>query len=151
MDMSLIAKALQRGGGLVPTLGIELVEDDSGSPGCRMPIRQELTGSPGIAHGGAVAALLDTALGALAIQRALRRGRVPATVELKTNFLRPVRRGEVLFTRTQLESEGKSLLVISGRAFAEGDDEPVAFAVGTFNLYDSPQMLEGLARLGEDA
>ena len=41
----------------------------------------------------------------------------------------------------QLQSQGSSLLVISGQAHLESSGERVAFAVGTFNLYGS---LEGV-------
>ena len=80
-------------------------------------------------------ALLDTALGMQAMEVALQRGCAASTVEMKVNFLRPAAVGTSLYTRTQVQSEGKSLLVVTGTAFDRDSDAPVAFAVGTFNVY----------------
>ena len=135
------AAALQylRRSGLINQLGIEL-ELDGEALRCAMVIDAQHCGAPGIAHGGAVATLLDTALGARAMQHSMARGRATSTVEIKVNFLRPARVGQTLITQTRIESAGRSLLVVSGSARDAETDEPVAFAVGTFNLYVSETM-----------
>ena len=134
MNVIDIFEQLKRLGGLFQHLGIDFAQDADGLS-TRMAISPQLQGSPGVAHGGSVMALMDTALGLEAQHRALARGCAVSTVEMKVNFLRPARLGKTLVTRTEVQSEGKSLLVISGSAVEDGSDAPVAFAVGTFNMY----------------
>lgn len=145
IPLETVLDALQRGGGMVTTLGIEFTVDDEGDPSCRMEITPELTGAPGVAHGGAVATLLDTALGMAAMAHSLSVGRATSTVEIKVNFLRPAKQGTVLVTNTTIQSAGRSLLVVSGTAYDEDTGEKVGLAVGTFNLFS----LEAMARKRE--
>ncbi len=136
-----ILDSLQRLDGLVSTLGIafEVGEEEIT---CRYSVERSHTGAPGIAHGGAVMTLLDSALGACALKLAVARGQMASTVELKVNFLRPAREGQTLVTKTTIQSAGRSLLVLSGSASDEATGEQIAFAVGTFNLYESDLRLE---------
>lgn len=129
-----ITAALSRVGGLAPRLGI-VFERHHGRMRCRMPIDERHVGAPDVAHGGAVMTLLDMALGVDALERAAARGKATSTVELKVNFLRPAKVGTVLVTETTIEYEGKSLLVVSGRARELDSGRAVALAVGTFNFY----------------
>ena len=122
-------------GGLIQGLGITFQLDDNGTPVASMTIDDRHRGGPGVAHGGALSALMDSALGAHAFVMAASRGQATSTVELKTNFLRPVPLGRTLYTSTSVQSAGRSLLVLAGRAFDESTGKPVAFSVGTFNLY----------------
>ena len=130
-----IVEGLVRVGGLAPRLGIAF-ERHEGRMRCVMPIDERHVGAPDVAHGGAVTTLLDMALGVEALERAAARGMATSTVELKVNFLRPARRGATLVTETTVEYEGKSLLVISGRARERDGGRAVALAVGTFNFYE---------------
>ncbi|MEM9487647.1 MAG: PaaI family thioesterase [Myxococcota bacterium] len=135
MNVRDVIGSLQNMGGLIPSLGIEFGGEGEDIT-CRMHITRAHTGAPGVAHGGAVTALMDTALGGRALMHALPRGRATSTVEIKVNFLRPAREGQTLITRTAVQHAGKSLLVISGSAVDEATDKQIAFAVGTFNLYE---------------
>ena len=81
---------------LVALLGLRLVEVEAG--------RVVFTGTPaetfynglGVAHGGFAATMLDSALGC-AINSTMPAGRLFTTLELKINYIRPLRRevGEV--------------------------------------------------------
>lgn len=126
--------AVQAAGGLTTSLGMSFDIGATQVVG-RMTIAQGHVGGPGVSHGGAVSSLLDSALGATALQHALRKGMVTSTVELKVNFLRPAPLGTRLVTSSTIQSAGRSLLVVSGYAADEDTDNRVAFAVGTFNLY----------------
>lgn len=140
MSIEGVLAALRDGGGLVPTLGIELeVQEDQviGS----LTLGPEHAGAPGVAHGGTIMALLDSVLGFHALALALEVGRATSTVELKTNFLRPARVGQRLVVRPEVQSRGRSLLVLSGHAEDVDTGERVAFAVGTFNLYAADRLL----------
>lgn len=135
MTIEDVLEALPRWSGLVEALGIEPRIDEEGLLRCRMPTGRVHGGAPGIAHGGAIMSLLDTALGMEAMRHALDVGKVTSTVELKVNLLRPVPIGQTLNTRTRVQHAGRSLLVVSGEAFDEESGEQIAFAVGTFNVY----------------
>ncbi|MFN3199516.1 MAG: PaaI family thioesterase [Bradymonadia bacterium] len=139
MTLKNVWRRLQEHGGLIATLGIEGALEDGVVVG-RMPIDRGHTGAPGIAHGGSLMALLDTTLGGVALMHALQRQRATSTVEMKVNFLRPVPEGETVVARASLQSAGKSLMVITGTAELESSGEPVAFAVGTFNLFSLEKM-----------
>jgi len=139
MTLQTIIDALRSQGGLLSTLGIEF--DVSGpSVSASMTIEPHHAGAPGIAHGGAIAALLDSALGVEALKLALEAGRLTSTVELKTNFLRPVPVGRRIVVEPEVQSRGKSLLVLSGAAVDTETGERVAFAVGTFNVFATDRL-----------
>lgn len=135
MQLKQIMDHLNEMGGMAPTLGLEFSFDGE-VPVCRLALNQSHMGAPGIAHGGAVMTLLDSALGVHAMQHALTKGKATSTVELKVNFLRPAKIGQTLYTETTIQSAGRSLLVMSGTAIDEETGKKIAFAVGTFNLYD---------------
>ncbi len=134
MTLPDIWKKLHEHGGLVSTLGIDGALEDEAITG-RMAIERKHTGAPGVAHGGSVMALLDTTLGGVALMHALQSGQAISTVEMKVNFLRPALQGVTLIARAQLQSAGKSLLVVTGTAEVESTGEAVGFAIGTFNLF----------------
>lgn len=139
MTLHPLIDALKSQEGLIRTLGLDLQATDDGLH-VAMTMQPLHAGAPGIAHGGAVMALLDTALGFRALQISLSQNQLTSTVEMKTNFLRPARVGQRLIVRPELQSHGRSLLVLSGHAEDAQTGERVAFAVGTFNLYDSPKL-----------
>ncbi len=136
MGIEQALQALQQMGGLTSTLGIsfEVIEQDVV---CRVTIEGRHVGAPGISHGGTITTLFDSALGARALALAMERGQSTSTVELKVNFLRPARQGQTLVTSTTIQSAGKTLLVLTGTASDEATGERIAFAVGTFNLYEA--------------
>lgn len=151
MKVEDITNALQSVGGLITGLAIEF-EIDGDEVICRMPITHAHVGAPGVAHGGAVSAFLDTALGARALVHAASVGRATSTVELKVNFLRPARLGKTLVTSAVVQSAGRSLLVVSGKAVEADTGKGIAFAVGTFNLYKADLRTQfQLGETSEDA
>lgn len=139
MTLDFILDAIQSQEGLVRTLGIELTPDDQGVT-AHMTVKPLHSGAPGIAHGGSVVSLLDSALGFHALGLALEVGCATSTVELKTNFLRPVKVGQRLVVRPEVQSRGRSLLVLSGTAEDAETGERVAFAVGTFNIFGTDRL-----------
>lgn len=139
MTLDQILALLRSQDGLLQTLGIELLPSSTGIS-ARMTVAPLHAGAPGIAHGGAVVSLLDSALGFQALALALEVGCATSTVELKTNFLRPVKVGQQLVVTPELQSRGRSLLVLSGAAEDAETGERVAFAVGTFNLFTTERI-----------
>ena len=112
----------------------------------RMVIRPEHLSSPGVAHGGVVAGLMDAALGAAALTLAFTAGDLVSTVEFKINYLHPVRLGDELRAVAQVDHAGKSLLVSSGVIYCQAttnaaDATAVAQGMGTFNRYPASKRL----------
>ena len=135
VDVEAVLEALGSWG-LIQTLGMEIRLQPDGTPVCRLALDERHQGGPGIAHGGTLMTLLDTALGAAALAYSLAQNKATSTVEMKVNFLRPAKLGTTLVTETQIQSAGKSLLVVSGTALDESSNEKIGLALGTFNLFE---------------
>ncbi len=76
-------------------LGIKLVEIRKGWAQIKLPFSKKLDNALGIAHGGAVFALADSAV-AMALLGLLDRGESPSTIEMKINYLKPFSSGEII-------------------------------------------------------
>ena len=127
------------------TNGMTLSAPEPGKAEYRMVIEPEHLSSPGVAHGGVVAGLMDAVLGAAALTLAFTAGELVSTVEFKINYLHPVRLGDELRAVAQVDHTGKSLLVSSGviyrQAAGENTATAVAQGVGTFNRYPAGKRL----------
>jgi len=75
-------------------LGMEIKSSADGKAVLTMPFTVKLAQGKGLLHGGAIAALADTAA-AMAIKTLLPEGTHFATVEMTTRFLAPVKGGTV--------------------------------------------------------
>jgi len=121
--------------------GLVLSVAEPGRAEYRMVIRDEHLSSPGVAHGGVLAGLMDAVLGAAALTLAFTAGELVSTVEFKMNYLRAVRLGDELRAEARVEHGGSPLGVDSGTIFrqatlgSEAAAEAVALGVGTFNRY----------------
>ena len=109
-------KALRKAAEAAPyyqLLQIRLEEIDAGFARFRMPFRRELMQAYGVAHGGAITSLADTAV-AFALMTLIQPGERVTTVELKINFLAPVTEGELV---------GESRIIQKGKRLAMADME----------------------------
>jgi uncharacterized protein (TIGR00369 family) len=95
-------------------LGIEFVGASRGEVAFALEIREELTRMGGIAHGGALASLLDTAA-ACAVHTLLAHGERTVTVDLTIHFLHPVGEGRVE-ARARVLRAGRRVVIISAEA-----------------------------------
>jgi uncharacterized protein (TIGR00369 family) len=145
-----VMHALFSMGGLTNQLGFEWSQENDEIV-FTVELKPEHQGGPGVAHGGVISALMDTALGARTLAHVLPSGNATSTVELKVNYLRPAPLGETLVTSTEVQSAGKSLLVITGDARIASSGKRVAFAVGTFNVYPSERIQARIAQREADA
>jgi 1,4-dihydroxy-2-naphthoyl-CoA hydrolase len=91
-------------------LQIEALASEPPEVRLRLAWRPELCTSGGALHGGALMALADTAGAACALW-SLPPGAGTATIESKTNFLRPVRQGAVEAVSRPLHA-GRSVIVV---------------------------------------
>lgn len=97
----------------------------------RMAVTEDHTNRQGNLHGGLIATLLDTAMGATASHLRGDGGRVPfLTLSLTVNFLAPAPRGRVSATG-RITGGGHKTVFVEATA-RDGEGNPVAHAVGTF-------------------
>jgi uncharacterized protein (TIGR00369 family) len=76
-------------------IGMEVVEAGPGFSRFRLPFRKELTQPFGVMHGGALAAVADSAV-AIALWGLLGADKTFTTIELKINYIAPVSSGDVI-------------------------------------------------------
>ncbi len=100
-------------------LGIELGELRRGTATLRLMLRDELLRNGGIAHGGVVASLADTAA-AFALLTLSERGQSSATVDLTIHYLRPLVQGRVHATSRVIRA-GRRIVSISVEVFDESE------------------------------
>ncbi len=115
-------------------LGIDRVRAGGGRAEITLDLLEQHTNRRGVAHGGLVSALLDTALGS-AVVSAIRPEEWCGTVQLSVQFREPG-------TGPRLTGHGRMVRRGRGIAFAEGeivDDRgrTVASAQGTWHIWPS--------------
>jgi len=76
-------------------LGMELVEVKKGWAQVRLPIEEKLTNAIGLVHGGVIFSSADSAVG-MALVGMISRTENISTLEMKINYLKPVRGGEII-------------------------------------------------------
>lgn len=134
----LIARLAARGGSpLMESLGIAVTIED-GRPVVRLTVEDRHLRSHGIAHGGLLCTVLDTALGAAAYQTLS--DEEPAelvTSQLNVNFLRPAWAGEKLLAHGEVIHTGRQTMVVQGRIELP-DGTPVMSGSGTFMRVEIP-------------
>ena len=106
--------------GLMAGFGAQLGQVAPGVVEITMPFSMGVTQQHGFVHGGAVAAVLDSACGyagftLMDVDSAV------LTAEFKINFLAPAQGSSFRFVG-QVVKAGRSLLPTEGRAYARGDD-----------------------------
>jgi acyl-CoA thioesterase len=107
--------------------------DDAG-PGfsrCSITIEDHHRNGTGVAHGGVLFTLADTAMGA-ALFSSLDKGEICATIEIKIGYFKPVFEGTLACNAT-LVNKGKS--VASLEATIHNGDVLVSKASGTFAIF----------------
>ncbi len=117
-------------GGFAERLGAEVESADDGSARVRFTATEEHLNQAGTVHGGVLATLVDTAMGA-AVRSTTDEGDVPATSQLTVTYLRPGKPGPLVVTAT-VRTRGEHLTVCE--ADVEQDGRSVAHAVATFAL-----------------
>ena len=84
----------------------------------------------GVVHGGAIATLIDVAMGR-AYASGLGDDERPVTIEMKVNFLEPARAGQLVAT-AEVRRRGRMVTVVHAQVVQVEDGETVAEAMGTF-------------------
>lgn len=110
-------------------LGIEVESVEPGYAVLSMPIRPDLKQNHGVAHGGAIAALIDSAM-AVAIMPMLAENERTATVDLTIHYLRPLTEGSARATARVVRA-GRRVITVSAELF-NAKEELAATALSTY-------------------
>lgn len=116
-------------------LGTELLKFEEDGIQYRLEISDKHLATPTTVHGGVLSAFMDGILGVAALYVSSEFGCLVSTVEFKINYLKPVRKGEVLLGNGTIVSKGKRIIITQGEILNETTREKVAVAMGTFNAY----------------
>jgi uncharacterized protein (TIGR00369 family) len=103
---------------------------DGGRAEVVMSAGDEHLNPAGTVHGGAIAALVDVAMGR-AVGSLIEDGERPVTIEMKLNYLEPGRTGDLVATAEVLR-RGRLFTVVHAEVVQVDDGETVAEAMGTF-------------------
>ena len=98
-------------------LGIEVDSVEAGHAVLSMKVRDDLKQNHGVAHGGSVAALIDSAM-AIAIVPMLSENERTTTVDLTIHYLRPLTEGTARAS-AQVVRAGKRVITVSAELFNE--------------------------------
>ena len=98
-------------------LGIEVDSVEAGHAVLSMKIRDDLKQNHGVAHGGSVAALIDSAM-AIAIMPMLSENERTTTVDLTIHYLRPLTEGTARASARVVRA-GKRVITVSAELFNE--------------------------------
>ena len=110
-------------------LGIEVESLEPGHAVLSMKMRDDLKRNGGIAHGGAIATLIDSAM-AFAIVPMLAENERSITVDLTIHYLRPVSEGSARASARVVRA-GKRVITVSAELF-DSQEKLAATAISTY-------------------
>jgi len=119
----------------VKLLQMEVIELHKGETVLSMPVHDEITNLWQTAHGGALAALVDTAMGVSCSSF----GKLVTTLEMNINFIRGARCGETIKAFANVVHNGKSTLVAESEV-KDSEGNLLAKARGTFFVVGQPKL-----------
>lgn len=130
-------------------LGIALAERSDGRARLELTVAEPHLRTRGIAHGGVIASLLDTAMG-VAVSTKTPAGCFPVTAQLNVNFIRPAWNGEKLEILGDVRHAGRTTAVAMGEIRTESG-VLVATSSGTFSFIPDPDPESELLARKEDS
>ena len=110
-------------------LGIEVDSVEAGHAVLSMKIRDDLKQNHGIAHGGSIAALIDSAM-AIAIMPMLSANEQTTTVDLTIHYLRPLTEGTARASARVVRA-GRRIITVSAELFND-EEKLAATAISTY-------------------
>ena len=114
------------------TVGAYLTRVSPGAVEIALPLSPAVSQQAGIAHGGALVAIADSATGYAALSL-MPPGADTVTIELKINYLAPAA-GDRLVARGHVVKTGRRLTITQAEVFAEtaGQEKLVGLVTATF-------------------
>lgn len=119
--------------GLREELDIDVAEKGDGEARLTMKAGPRHLNDAGIVHGGAIATLVDCAMGSALASKL--NDEAPLTVEAKVNYLEPGREG-TLVAIGKVRRRGKRFTVLEAEVFHESSGDQIAFATATFTTVE---------------
>ncbi|HEV8188488.1 MAG TPA: PaaI family thioesterase [Pyrinomonadaceae bacterium] len=110
-------------------LGIEVDSVEPGHAVLSMKLRDDLMRNHGIAHGGAIATLIDSAM-AIAIMALLEENERTVTVDLTIHYLRPISEGTARASARVVRA-GRRVITVSAELFDQ-NEKLSATAISTY-------------------
>ncbi|MDO5620487.1 MAG: PaaI family thioesterase [Paracoccus sp. (in: a-proteobacteria)] len=110
-------------------LGLRMISAAPELVVAELPVAETLANRNGVMHGGAIMGFADN-LGGTATLVNLRPGLTTTTVESKTNFLRPIRIGDVATGRCEALHKGRTMMVWQ-TTITRGDGKVAAIVTQT--------------------
>lgn len=107
----------------------------------KMPIKLLHLATLKVAHGGAIAGMMDAALGVAALSLSSTKGKVVSTVDFHMNFLVPVKLDDVLTATGEIIKAGNRILFAEAIIINQ-NNELISKGSGTFNAYPVEKILE---------
>ena len=117
-------------------LGMELEDAKKGWAKVRLPFADKLKQPMGIAHGGAIFAIADSAV-VMALLGMVSKEETVTTVESKINFIRPFDRGE-LTAEARIVNKGSTIAIGEADIF-NTDGLQIAKCLCTFLILKNPR------------
>jgi len=118
------------------SLGVTLVKRETGQAALHLNVGESHLRTRGIAHGGVIASLLDTAMG-IAVATKMPPGCFTVTAQLNVNFIRPAWKGENLDIQGTVRHSGQTTAVAQAEVRTESG-LLVATSSGTFSHVKDP-------------
>ena len=116
-------------------INLRYLEQGPGHSRCKVTIEEKHLNPNKVVHGAVIFALADVGMGS-AIHPTLAEGELCATVEIKINYFKPVREGDLVCTTTVV-NRGKTLANLDSSVYC--DDLLVAKANGTYAIFRPSQ------------
>ena len=110
-------------------VGFELESSGDGRAELILDVEPRHLNPHGTVHGGAIATLVDSAMGA-AVATTTGEGEGPVTIEMKVTYLEPAKT-ERLRASAHVRRAGKRITIVEADVL-DADDEAVAHAIATF-------------------
>ena len=110
-------------------LGFRLLSTDPDALVAEVAVTTELSNRNGVMHGGAIMAMADN-LGGTATMINLPAGKTTTTIESKTNFMRPIRIGDVATARAVPIHKGRKTMIWQ-TTITRGDGKVAAIVTQT--------------------
>ena len=111
-------------------IGMQLQELGEGTSSFVMPADSRLFNVGGVVHGGALASIADASIGAALYTLIDPNKEKPVTVEMKINYMAPVRSGEII-SEGRIVQKGKSVAVGESSIYDSGG-KLLAKAIATY-------------------